>query len=262
MTRKINFLLFLIAALLIAFILFGCQLPKIDAPWMHADSDAQDIGEKVSEAATKVTGTAGEIATAANEGRNATPPNVRPTLDPFWIRIIASAQIMLAQGDALVGVRKDIDTLRTEVQSGQKQLKDAMGALETEKSGRQKDNKDWEQKLAAANGQWERMFRTISWLAIVAIGISVTVGVLMHDFRVSIAGGAGGFAVVFACMIVGQIQHWLPWIAGGLLAIVVIWILIESWLRGSFKQAIRTTPVQDIADAISNSTTTAPTANV
>lgn len=242
--------LLLTALLMAALCLWGCQPVKIDAPWAHADTHAEDIGQKVSEAATKVSGSATEIVTAAREGHNATPEAVRPTLDPFWARIIAGGQLMLAQGDALRAVRQDIDALRTEVQAGQKELASTKSALEAEKAGRAKDNQGWEKKLAAANSQWERMFRTISWLAIVAIGISVTVGVLMHDFRISVAGGAGGLAVVVACMIVGQIQHWLPWVAGGLLGVVALWVLIETLLRGSLKEAIRTNPVQDLTDAI------------
>lgn len=255
MNRDFVKLALLLAALLLAMAcLWGCQAPKIDAPWAHADTHAEDIGQKVSEAATKVSGSATEIVTAAREGHNATPEAVRPTLDPFWARIIASGQMMLAQGDVLLSIRKDIDGLRAEVQAGQRELASTKSALDAEKSGRAKDNQDWEKKLTAANSQWERMFRTISWLAIVAIGISVTVGVLMHDFRISVAGGAGGFAVVVACMIVGQIQHWLPWVAGGLLAIVALWILIETLLRGSFKEAIKTTPAQDLADALGRKT--------
>lgn len=255
MNREFLKLLVTLAAMsLVTLCFLGCQVPKIDAPWAHADTHAEDIGQKVSEAATKVTGSATEIVTAARDGHNATPEAVRPTLDPFWARIIASGQMMLAQGDVLLGIRKDIDGLRAEVQAGQRELASTKSALDAEKSGRAKDNHDWEKKLAAANSQWERMFRTISWLAIVAIGISVTVGVLMHDFRISVAGGAGGFAVVVACMIVGQIQHWLPWVAGGLLAVVALWILIETVLRGSFKEAIKTTPAQDIADALGRKT--------
>lgn len=252
MNRDFLKLLLMLSAMALGTLwLFGCQAPKLDAPWTHADTHAEDIGQKVSEAATKVSGSATEIVTAAREGHNATPEAVRPTLDPFWARIIASGQMMLAQGDALLGIRKDIDGLRAEVQAGQRELANTKSALDTEKSGRARDNQDWQAKLDKANSQWERMFRTISWLAIVAIGISVTVGVLMHDFRISVAGGAGGFAVVIACMIVGQIQHWLPWVAGGLLAVVALWILIETLLRGSLKEAIRTNPVQDITDALS-----------
>lgn len=251
MNREFLKLLVMLAAMALGTLcLLGCQLPKIDAPWTHADSHAEDIGQKVTDAAQKVSGTAAEIVTAARDGRNATPEPVRPTLDPYWVRIVANGQLMLAEGDALKSIRGQIDQLRTEVQDGQRQLKDALAAVDAEKAGRAKDNQDWQAKLDKANSQWERMFRTISWLAIVAIGISVTVGVLMHDFRISVAGGAGGFAVVLACMIVGQIQHWLPWVAGGLLAVVALWILIETILRGSFKEAIKTTPAQDIADAI------------
>lgn len=245
----LKMLLMLSAMALGTLCLFGCQAPKFDAPWAHADSHAEDIGQKVTDAATKVSGSATEIVTAAREGHNATPEAVRPTLDPYWVKILANGQIMLGQGDALKSIRQDIDALRTEVQAGQHELASTKSALDAEKSGRAKDNQDWEKKLTAANSQWERMFRTISWLAIVAIGISVTVGVLMHDFRISVAGGAGGFAVVIACMIVGQIQHWLPWVAGGLLAVVALWILIETILRGSLSAAIRTNPVQDITDA-------------
>ena len=252
MNRDFVKLALLLGALLLAvLVLWGCQAAKFDAPWAHADAHAEDIGQKVTDAAMKVSGSAAEIVTAARDGRNLTPEPVRPTLDPYWIKIVANGQLMIAQGDILKSIRQDIDTLRTEVQSGQKQLKEAMAALDTEKAGRAKDNQDWQAKLDKANSQWERMFRTISWLAIVAIGISVTVGVLMHDFRISVAGGAGGFAVVIACMIVGQIQHWLPWVAGGLLAVVALWILIETILRGSLKEAIRTNPVQDITDALS-----------
>ena len=251
MNRDFIKLLILLGAMLaIVFLMYGCEKPVITAPWAQADTHAGDIGQKVADTATKVTWSAGEIVVTAQEGQKATPEPVRPTLDPYWFRIIAGGQMLLAQGDALVSIRKDIDTLRAEVQSGQKQLKEAIAALEAEKSGRTQDNQAWEKKLTAANSQWERMFRTISWLAIAAIGISVTVGVLMHDFRISIAGGAGGFAVVIACMIVGEIQHWLPWVAGGLLAVVALWVLIETLLRGSFREAIRTSPAQDVADAL------------
>jgi len=254
MNREFIKLVIMLGAMAIgALALLGCYSGKVHyyGDWPKADAHVADIGQKVTDAAMKVSGSAGEIVTAARDGRNATPEPVRPTLDPFWIKIVANGQLMLAQGDALKAIHQDIDTLRGEVQAGQKQLKEAMTALESEKSGRAQDNKEWEKKLAAANSQWERMFRTIAWLAIVAIGISVTVGVLMHDFRVSIAGGAGGMAVVVACMIVGQIQHWLPWVAGGLLVAVALWVLIETILRGSLQAAIRTTPLQDIRDAIS-----------
>ena len=50
--------------------LFGCQTPKFDAPWAHADSHAEDIGQKVTDAATKVSGSATEIVTAARDGRS------------------------------------------------------------------------------------------------------------------------------------------------------------------------------------------------
>lgn len=251
MNREFFRLLIVIAALGLGVLcFFGCQPPAPTASWTQADTHAGDIGQKVDAAAAKVSGTAGEIITAARDGHSATPEPVRPALDPFWIKIIANGQSMLAQGDALKAVRQDVDALRSEVQSGQRQLKDALSALEGEKAGRAQDNKQWEKKLAAANSQWEGMFRAIAWLAIIAIGISVTVGVLMHDFRVSIAGGAGGIAVVVACMIVGQIQRWLPWVTGGILAAVALWVLVESFLRGSLRAAIRTTPLQDIRDAM------------
>lgn len=255
MNRDLAKLTLLLGAMLLgALAIFGCQFGNntdTDASWTQADSHAEDIGQKVTNAATQVSGSAGEIVTAARDGHAATPEAIRPTLDPFWIRIVANGQLLLAQGDALKSIRSDIDSLRLEVKAGQKEVADTKTALNTEKAGRAKDNQEWEKKLAAANSQWERMFRTISWLAIVAIGISVTVGVLMHDFRISVAGGAGGMAVVVACMIVGQIQHWLPWVAGGLVAVVALWILIETLIRGSFKEAIRTSPIQDLTDALS-----------
>ncbi len=248
--RLLKKILILSAIVLGMLCLLGCHGTPLDTSWMQADSHAADIGDRVTAAATQVSGSATEIVTDANAGHTQTPESLRPTLDPFWSRIVANGQILLAQGDALGAVRKDIDTLRGEVQAGQRALADTKSALDAEKAGRAKDNQDWQAKLDKANSQWERMFRTISWLAIVAIGISVTVGVLMHDFRISIAGGAGGLAVVVACMIVGQIQHWLPWVAGGLIAVVVLWILIETILRGSLKAAIRSNPIQDITDAL------------
>ena len=57
--------------------LFGCQAPKFDAPWVHADSHAEDIGQKVTDAATKVSGSATEIVTAApTAGLAAASPSV------------------------------------------------------------------------------------------------------------------------------------------------------------------------------------------
>lgn len=243
---------FLIKVLILgAFVtLGGCQSPRFDAPWAQADTHAESIGEKVNAAATQVSGTAAEIVTTAREGRNATPEAVRPRLDPFWSRIIASGHMLYLQSDALIAVRKDIDALRAEVQAGQRELKNTLIALEEEKAGRAKDNQVWEQKLAKANSKWETGFRTISWLAIVSIGISVALGFMLHDFRISIAGGAGGLAVVVVCMIVGQIQAWLPWVAGGLVAVAIAWVLVEAAIRRSFWQAIRTSPVQDVEDLL------------
>lgn len=243
---------FLIKMLILsAFVaLGGCQAPRFDAPWAQADTHAESIGEKVNAAATQVSGTAAEIVTTAREGRNATPEAIRPKLDPFWSRIVASGHMLYLQSDALIAVRKDIDALRAEVQAGQRELKSTLAALEDEKTGRAKDNKAWEEKLAKANGKWEAGFRTISWLAIVSIGISVALGFMLHDFRISIAGGAGGMAVVIACMVVGQIQAWLPWVAGGLVVLAIAWVLIEAAIRRSFWQAIRTSPVQDFEDLL------------
>ncbi len=246
---KLTLLLCAILAVIGAF--YGCASQAIPASsWSSADSHADDIGQKVSSAATQVSGSATEIASAARAGHDATPENVRPALDPFWSRIIANAQVLLAQGSALTDVRKDIDTLKSEVQAGKKEMQQTAAALEAEKKGRAEDNTAWEKKLSAANSKWESMFCTISWLAIVAIGIAVAVGVLMHDFRISVAGGAGGLAVVIACMIVGQIQHWLPWVAGGLILAVGLWVLIETLIRGSFWQAIKTNPIEDVQELI------------
>lgn len=251
---KLALLLGVMLALIGAF--YGCASQALPASsWSGADSRAHDIGQKVSSAAAQVSGSAAEIASAARAGHDATPENVRPTLDPFWSRILANAQVLVTQGSALADIRKDIDTLKAEVQAGKKEMQQTAAALEAEKKGRTEDNTAWEKKLTAANSKWESMFRTISWLAIVAIGIAVAVGVLMHDFRISIAGGAGGLAVVIACMIVGHIQHWLPWVAGGLILVVGLWVLIESLIRKSFWQAIKTNPMQDVQDLMNRNAT-------
>lgn len=228
----------------------GCRQTPLDNSLFRADARADDIGQKINAAATQVSGTAVEIVTTARDGRSATPPEIRPTLDPFWSRIIVSGQMLYMQSDALMAVRKDIDVLRTEVQEGQRQLAGALAAVESEKAGRAKDNKAWEEKLTKANGKWEAGFRTISWLAIVSIGISVALGFMLHDFRISIAGGAGGMAVVVSCMIVGQIQAWLPWVAGGLVVTAIAWVLVEAAIRRSFWEAIRTSPAQDFEDLL------------
>jgi hypothetical protein len=166
--------------------------------------------------------------------------------------------VLLTQGNALADVRRDIDMLKAEVQAGKKEMQQTAAALDAEKQGRSDDNTAWEKKLAAAHSKWESMFRTISWLAIVAIGIAVAVGVLMHDFRISIAGGAGGLAVVIACMIVGQIQVWLPWVAGGLILVIGLWVLVESLIRKSFWQAIKTNPLEDVQELLKGNTTSSP----
>ncbi len=254
---KLTLFLSLLIVLIGAF--YGCASQNIpESSWSDVDTHADDIGQKVSSAATQVSGSAAEIATAARAGHDATPENVRPVLDPFWSRIIANSQVLLAQGNALADVRKDIDTLKAEVQAGKKEMQQTAAALEAEKKGRADDNTAWEKKLSAANSKWESMFRTISWLAIVAIGIAVAIGVLMHDFRISIAGGAGGLAVVIACMIVGQIQHWLPWVAGGLILVVGLWVLIESLVRGSFWQAIKTNPIEDVQELLKGNSPPSP----
>jgi hypothetical protein len=248
MRTFVQLVVVMVALLAVTLVPYGCSATDQDTPWTQADGHADTIAGKLDSAATQVTGSGQDIIATATAGQAATPTEVRPRLDPFWMRLIASGHVLLSQGDALAAVRQDVDSLRAEVKAGQEQLKQALAAVEAEKKGRAADNAAWEAKLAKANSRWEAMFRTISWLAIAAIGVSVTVGVRLKDFRVSVAGGAGGLAVVIACMIVGQIQHWLPWAAGGLAAAVGLWVLIESIVRGSFWEAIKTTPAEDLRE--------------
>ena len=232
--------------------LIGCQLtadPTV-AALGQAEDHAAGISGKVGAAATQATSAGQAVVQTAQEGSAKTPPAAKEVLDPYWLRLVGLGQGVMAQGDVLQGIRADVDALKGEVKQGKLDLAAALDAVAREKSARAEDAKTFEKKLADANSAWARMFRTVSWLAIAAIGIAVTVGVLLKDYRISIAGGAGGGATLLACMIAGQLEHWLPWLVGGLVAVVVLWVGIETLLRGSFSAALKTTPLQDIEDAL------------
>ncbi|MEI8197015.1 MAG: hypothetical protein WCI73_14040 [Phycisphaerae bacterium] len=237
---------------LVVLSLIGCQLtadPTV-AALGQAEDHAAGISGKVGAAATQATSAGQAVVQTAQEGSAKTPPADKALLDPYWLRLLGLGQGIIAQGDVLQGIRADIDALKGEVKQGKLDLAAALDAVAREKSARAEDAKTFEKKLAEANSAWARMFRTVAWLAIAAIGIAVTVGVLLKDYRISIAGGAGGGATLLACMIAGQLEHWLPWVAGGLVAVVVLWVGIETLLRGSLAAALKTTPLQDIEDAL------------
>ena len=247
---------------LVAFVLMipGCHEKPFEVMNLSkAEANAGDIGDRVGVASKAVSGTATEIRDTATQGQQATPVPVRPTLDPYWSRIITNAGVLLQQGTSLDQVQKDIEKLRADIQKGQQDLAEAVSAVKTEKEARAKDKEEADKKLAAARSETQKNLQRISFLAAAAIGISVAFGVIMHDLRWSIAGGAGGFATILACMVLGQIDQWLPYILGGVAGVVVLWVGIESLIRGSFWAAIKSSPLQDLKDLSNNPVPTVST---
>lgn len=257
--RLSNLALFVCILAFAALLLWGCQPadPSNVATLSQAEDHSASISGQVGAAATQATSAGQAVVVTAQQGASATPSADKPVLDPYWMRLVGLGQGIVAQGDNLQSIRVQIDQLRTEVAAGKQQLTAALAALDAEKQARAADNQAWEKKLTAANSSWETMFRRVAWIAIAAIGIAVAAGFLLHDFTISIAGGAGGLAVVLSCMILGQVQHWLPWIVAGLIAVVVVWVLIEWYRKGSFSAAIKTNPLSDMEDLLKGAASTA-----
>lgn len=253
------FALMLCIVALTGVLMLGCQPAAPDgvAALTQAEDHTSALSGQVGAAATQATSAGQAVVATAQQGASVTPPADKTVLDPYWMRLIGLGQGIVAQGDNLQSIRVQIDQLRSEVAAGKQQLTTALAALDAEKQARAADNQAWEKKLAAANSAWETMFRRVAWIAIAAIGLAVAAGFLLHDFQISIAGGAGGLAVVLACMVLGQVQHWLPWIVGGLVVVVVAWVLIEWYLRGSLAAAIKTNPLQDMEDLLKGAASTA-----
>ena len=183
----------------------------------------KEIAAQVQAAATADNAAAATIHTSAAEGKAKTPAPVQPVLGPYWDAILTGADRVQTAAQSLSGLRQRVDELGAQVGGKEAEstglraaLASANATIQSEHEARQKAQDALQAAKSDQALRLERMLFGVAVVALLGLGASVSIGFLLHDFRFSIAGGAGCLAMALGCFLLGEVIHYRFWILSGL----------------------------------------------
>ena len=248
----------LLASVIISAYLAGCApLPR---PAVDITGHAEKVEARATAAATTITETGKAITADATAGKAATPAESLALLTGFWDRLIASGQRVTVQGGEVAQISAQVSALKGEIQAEKQRNEATEKALADEREARAKENSDKAKR-------WERLFAAVVWITLGLVGVGVAFAAWFKEFSIVSAIATGGVAVIGTCLMMGEFAEFLhkyfAWIVGGFVGVCVLWILVEGAWRAKKNKttftagivaAIKTSPVQDVADAVTGFT--------
>ena len=107
----------------------------------------------------------------------------------------------------------------------------ANAAIQTEHDARLKAQDAEAQAKSDQAAHLEHLLFGVAITSLLGLGASVTIGLLLHDIRISIAGGAGCLAMAIGCFLLGEVIHYRFWILAGLATIAAVLAIYEFLLH-------------------------------
>lgn len=173
------------------------------------------VKNNVKASADSLDKTTVEIRTAATDGQKATPAAARPTLDPYWLRILTAAGVQ----QQIVQQLRQQDAEIVKATATAERLK---AAFDAEKSARTKAETDRDSALT------KYLYGLIA-LCVVGVGISAVL--FISGNKLGLTVGAGCVASIVVALLVAKSLTLLPWVLGGVIIVaigLVIWEVLDK----------------------------------
>jgi hypothetical protein len=108
-------------------------------------------------------------------------------------------------------------------------------------------------QFASALAESTKSLRTVQALCLIVVGVSVAIGLLLHQTRLSVVGVVSALAtaataqalITFDSASFGG-KFWM--FVFGIAGVCGLWFVLDVIFRGSFKAAVKTSPRDDIRD--------------
>jgi len=179
----------------------------------------RDITTHMQAAAAADGDAATVIRTNATAGKLRTPPDLLPVLAQFWDAILAAAERLNGSAQNLAGLQQRLDELArqsagkdAETAGLRTALAAANAAIAQERSARLQAEESAAKARSDQAARLEKLLFGVAITSLLGLGAAVTIGLLLHDIRISIAGGAGCLAMAIGCFLLGEVIHYRFWI--------------------------------------------------
>jgi hypothetical protein len=177
-------------------------------PIAHVQSDVKAV-------ATGLAQTTKDIKQNAAEGQKATPPALKPTLDPKWNAITNAATKQDVYVDQLKAKDAELERIKG-IANGWVKYAD------TEKARADK----------AENSLTDALRKRMHLLVVLGVvGIAISGALVFSGNKIGIATGVGSALLVGTALFIGQTAQLLPWIIGGVAVLcvgLIVWQLIDK----------------------------------
>jgi hypothetical protein len=212
--------------------------------------EVKDVAAHVQAAAISDSQAATAIRSNATEGKTRTPPDDAPILDQFWDAILSGADQVHATAQDLTALHQRMDDLAAKVAAKDAQtaalqtaLNSANAAIQDEHAARLKAQQAEAQAKSDQAVRLEKLLFGVAITSLLGLGVSVTLGLLMHDIRIGVAGSAGCLAIAIGCFLLGEVIHYRFWILSAL-GIITLALATYEFLvhRQSILAALKNIP--------------------
>jgi hypothetical protein len=194
----------------------------------------KDVDTRLQAAAESDGQAAQSIRSNATAGKTRTPPDLAPVLGQFWDAILSGADQVGGNAQDLTALHEQMTDLAAKVAAKdaqaaalQSQLNSANAAIENEHNARIKAEHAAAQAKSDQAARLEKLLFGLAITSLLGLGASVTVGLLLHNIRIGVAGSAGCVAVAIGCFLLGEIIQYRFWILTGLGTVTLALAAVE-----------------------------------